>query len=105
MNSGGLGAFALTEPGAGSDVASISTTARRVPGGYVLSGTKCFITNGGVADMYVTFATVDKTLGRRGLTCFLIEKGTPGLVIGKEAITRLPRVISPDREPERERGF
>lgn len=84
VNSGGLGAFALTEPGAGSDVASISTTARRVPGGYVLSGTKCFITNGGVADMYVTFATVDKTLGRRGLTCFLIEKGTPGLIIGKE---------------------
>lgn len=79
-----LGAFALTEPSAGSDPASLSTQARREAGGYVINGYKTFITNGGIADVYVIFATVDISLGHRGITAFIVEKDTPGLVIGKK---------------------
>ena len=79
-----LGAMCLTEPEAGSDVSNISTTA--VPDGdeYVLNGTKCFITNGGIADVHVVFATTDKSLGWAGLACFIVDKDTPGLSMGKK---------------------
>jgi len=79
-----LGAFALTEPSAGSDAAGISTQARRVSNGYVLNGYKTFITNAGIADIYVVFATIDVSIGHRGITAFIVEKDAPGLVIGKK---------------------
>lgn len=69
-----LGAYAITEPGAGSDVASMKTTARKVDGGYVLNGTKQFITNGGLADVYVVFATVDPSQRADGICAFIVEK-------------------------------
>lgn len=72
------GAYALTEPEAGSDVSNIRTTAKKVDGGYVLNGQKIFITNGGRAAWVVAFATVDRTAGRAGHRAFVVEKGTPG---------------------------
>jgi alkylation response protein AidB-like acyl-CoA dehydrogenase len=79
-----LGAFALTEPEAGSDVASLRTTARRDGGSYVLNGQKRFITHGGIADLYVVFATLDPALGRSGITAFIVEGNAPGLSAGKK---------------------
>ncbi len=78
-----LGAFCLTEPGAGSDAGSVKSTARMEGDRYVLEGQKCFITNGGVADLYLVFALTDPSQGSRGLSCFIVEKGTPGLSFGK----------------------
>jgi acyl-CoA dehydrogenase len=76
-------AFCLTEPGAGSDAAGLQTRARREGDAYVLEGTKCFITNGGVADQFTVFATLDPKLGRRGLCCFVVEGRPPGLSVAK----------------------
>ena len=78
-----LACFALTEAGAGSDIASLETTAARQNGGYILNGSKLFITNGNEADIVVTFATIDKSLRHRGITGFIVEKGTPGFSVGK----------------------
>ncbi|MFC2022330.1 acyl-CoA dehydrogenase [Chloroflexota bacterium] len=78
-----LACFALTEPSAGSDVASLESTATRQSGGYTLNGNKIFITNGAEADIVVVFATVDKSLRHRGITGFVVEKGTPGFSVGK----------------------
>ena len=78
-----LGAFGLTEAGAGSDVAAMSTTASKKDGGYVLNGNKIFITNGAEADTIVTFATLDKSQGYRGVTAFIVEKGMAGFSVGK----------------------
>jgi acyl-CoA dehydrogenase len=78
-----FGAYGLTEPGAGSDVAGISTTAVRDGNHYVLNGTKCFISNGARADWVVIFATIDKSLGRVGHRAFVVEKGTPGFRVGR----------------------
>lgn len=75
--------FALTEPSAGSDATAIQTTATRKNGGYVLNGNKIFITNGGVADIAVAFATLDRSLRHKGITSFIVEKGTPGFSVGK----------------------
>ena len=77
-----LGAFALTEPGAGSDAAALSLAARRTDDGYALTGTKVWITNGGEADVYVVFATVDRSRGRDGVTAFVVARDTPGFRIG-----------------------
>jgi acyl-CoA dehydrogenase len=77
-----LGAMGLTEPEAGSDVQAIATTAVRDGDDYVLNGTKRFITNGGIADVHVIFATEDKSKGWGGLAAFVVEKGTPGLTMG-----------------------
>lgn len=79
-----LGAMGLTEPGAGSDVANIATTASLVGDEWVLNGTKRFITNGGIADVHVIFATTDRKLGWKGIQAFIVEKGTPGLSMGKK---------------------
>jgi acyl-CoA dehydrogenase len=79
-----LGAYAVTEPQAGSDVKSLKTTARRDGDEWVLNGTKVFITNGGIADVHVVVATVDPSLGTRGQASFVIGKGTPGLSQGKK---------------------
>jgi alkylation response protein AidB-like acyl-CoA dehydrogenase len=79
-----LGAFALTEPSAGSDPVSLITQAHRDGREYVLNGYKTFITNAGIADIYVVFATVDVSLGHRGITAFIVEKDWPGLLPGKK---------------------
>ena len=79
-----LGAYAVTEPQAGSDVKSLKTTAKRDGDEWVLNGTKVFITNGGIADVHVVVATVDPELGTRGQASFVIEKGTPGPHPGQE---------------------
>ena len=77
-----LGAFALTEPGSGSDAATLSLAARRTDDGYALTGTKVWITNAGEADVYVVFATVDRSRGREGITAFVVTPGTPGFRVG-----------------------
>jgi len=79
-----IGAMALTEPEAGSDVSNLKTTAVKDGDEYVLNGTKCFITNGGIADIHVIFATTDPSLGWGGLAAFVVPKGTPGLSMGKK---------------------
>jgi alkylation response protein AidB-like acyl-CoA dehydrogenase len=82
-----LGAMALTEPGAGSDIGGITTVARRDGDAWVLNGVKRFITNGGIADVHVVFATTDPGLGWRGIQAFVVEKGTPGLSMGRKERT------------------
>lgn len=77
-----LGAFALSEPGAGSDAAALKTRARKEGDHYLLNGNKVFITSAGEADVYVVFATMDPEKKTRGITAFLVEKDTPGLLIG-----------------------
>lgn len=84
LSEGKFAAFCLTEPGAGSDAASVATTAVRQGDEYVINGNKCFITNGGFADIYTVFATVDKSKGLKGLTAIVVEKNTPGLSAGKK---------------------
>lgn len=81
---GGLLACCITEPESGSDAASMRTSARREGDGYVINGAKCFITNGGVAGIYVVFATMDRSLGARGISAFLVERNRPGVSTGKE---------------------
>lgn len=85
-----LSAFALTEPGAGSDVAATATTATRVQGGFVLNGEKTYISNGGIADIYVVFARTGEAPGARGLSAFLMPADAPGF----EVVERI-EVISP----------
>jgi acyl-CoA dehydrogenase len=77
------GALALTEPGIGSDVAGMSTTAVLDGDEWVLNGHKHYITNGARADLIITFATIDKKLGREGIRPFVVPKGTPGLIVGR----------------------
>jgi acyl-CoA dehydrogenase len=79
-----VAAFAVTEPGAGSDVSSLRTRATRDGGDWVLNGQKVFITNGGIADVHVVVATVDPALGHRGQASFLVPPGTAGLRQGKK---------------------
>lgn len=79
-----LAAFGATEANAGSDVAAMQTTARRDGDGYVLNGTKQWITNGGEAEIYSVFAVTDKGKGPRGISGFIVEKGTKGFSFGKK---------------------
>ena len=79
-----LAAFALTEATAGSDASAIKTTATRTSGGYILNGTKQFITNGGEAEIYTVIALTAKERGARGASAFLVEKGTPGFSFGRK---------------------
>ena len=79
-----LGAFAITEPTAGSDASNIKTTAEKVEGGYLLNGTKQFITNGGEAEIYTVIALTDKSRGARGASAIIVEKDTPGFTFGKK---------------------
>jgi len=78
-----LGAFCLTEPEAGSDAGGLKSVARLDGDHYVIDGQKRFITNGEVADLYLIMALTDPAQGTRGITCFVVEKGTPGLSFGK----------------------
>jgi alkylation response protein AidB-like acyl-CoA dehydrogenase len=79
-----LAAFALTEHEAGSDATALRTSAEKQGDGYVLNGTKCFITNGGEAEVYTVMAVTDKNRGPRGISAFIVEKGTPGFTFGKK---------------------
>ena len=78
-----IGAFGLTEPGAGTDASGQQTTAVLEGDHYVLNGSKCFITNGNVADTFVVFAMTDKKLGNHGISAFIVEKSFPGFSVGK----------------------
>ncbi len=78
-----LGAYALTEPGSGSDSAAMRTTARREDDGYVLDGSKRFITNAGVAQLYTVFAKTDPAAGHAGISAFVIEADAPGFEVGR----------------------
>ncbi len=84
LNEGGLAAFALTEPNAGSDAGGVSTTAVKDGDNYILNGSKAFITNAGIADTFLVFANTRKSGGIRGLTAFIVPKGTPGFKVGKK---------------------
>jgi len=79
-----LGAYCVTEAGAGSDVKALRTTAKRDGDDWILNGTKIFISNGGIADVNVVVATVDPSLGHRGQASFIVPKDTPGLSAGKK---------------------
>lgn len=81
-----IGCMGLTEPGAGSDVASIKTRAEQRGDYYILNGTKMFITNGPVADVAVIYAKTEKDQKREGISCFLVERGTPGFSAGKNLV-------------------
>ncbi len=84
MLNGKIGAFALTEPSAGSDVGAGKTTAVKTAEGYTLHGSKCWITNGGIAEVFTIFAQTDPAKGVKGISAFIVERGTPGFTIGDE---------------------
>ena len=79
-----IGAFGLTEPNAGTDAGAQQTTAVATEDGYVLNGSKIFITNAEYAHVYIVIAMTDKPLGIKGISAFIVEKGTPGFSIGKK---------------------
>ena len=79
-----IGSFGLTEPNAGSDASATETTVKLIGDEYIINGTKCFITSGHVADVIVLTATKDPSLGYHGISAFIVEKGTPGFILGKE---------------------
>jgi len=88
-----MAAFAMTEPEAGSDVASLTTRARRESEHYVLDGAKCFISNAGIADYYTTFATLDPAAGSRGICCVVVPADTPGLRFVRPQILSAPHPL------------
>jgi len=92
-----VGAFALTEPGAGSDAASLRTTARRRGDVYVLNGTKMFITNGPIADVVVVLAATAPEKGREGISAFIVERGMPGFSVG-QVLDKMGHRASPTGE-------
>ncbi|MHA4162747.1 acyl-CoA dehydrogenase AcdA [Bacillus cereus] len=79
-----IGAYGLTEPGSGSDAGGMKTIAKRDGDHYVLNGSKIFITNGGIADIYVVFALTDPESKQRGTSAFIVESDTPGFSVGKK---------------------
>ena len=89
-----IAAFALTEPGSGSDVAATATTATRVQGGWVLNGTKTWISNGGIADVYTVFARTGEAPGARGLSAFLMPADTSGLTVTERQHTIAPHPLA-----------
>ena len=88
-----MAAFAMTEPEAGSDVASLTTRARRDGDAYVLDGGKCFISNAGIADYYTVFATTDPAAGGRGIGCFVVPADTPGLRFVRSQVLSSPHPL------------
>lgn len=79
-----LGAYALSEPGSGSDAAAMKTVAKKDGDDYILNGNKVWITNGGVADIYLVFAITDSEAKHKGISAFIVEKGTEGFTFGKK---------------------
>ena len=111
-----MGAFAMTEPEAGSDVAAMATTARRDGSSYVLQGTKTFISNAGIADFYTVFASTDRAAGAKGISCFVVPADAPGLRFVRAQVLSAPhplgemafedcRVPAENRLGEEGRGF
>jgi acyl-CoA dehydrogenase len=88
-----VAAFAVTEPDAGSDVAAMQTSGRRDRNQYVLSGTKTFISNAGIADFYIVFAKTDPEQDRRGISAFFVEAATPGCVVERKLELVAPHPI------------
>ena len=86
-------AFAMTEAEAGSDVAGIATTARRDGSEYVLSGTKTLISNAGIADLYVVFASTDRARGSKGISCFLVARDAPGFRFVEPQVLSVPHPL------------
>lgn len=84
LTSGTIGAYALSEPGSGSDAFALATRADRVEGGWSLTGSKAWITNGGEAEIFVVFATVDPEKGYKGITAFIVTRDAPGFTVGKK---------------------
>jgi alkylation response protein AidB-like acyl-CoA dehydrogenase len=84
LTSNTVGAYALSEPGSGSDAFGLATRATKVDGGWRVSGAKAWITNGAEAELFVVFATTDPALGYKGITAFVVEKGTEGFSIGRK---------------------
>lgn len=82
-----IGAFCLTEPGAGSDIAQLQTTAVRDDDHYVLNGTKIYVANGDIAEVFTVFASTDPEAGKNGITGFIVEKGYPGFKVGRTEST------------------
>jgi butyryl-CoA dehydrogenase len=78
-----LGSFALTEPGAGTDVMAVAATAVHQGNGYIINGTKTFVSNGPIADTYIIFCWTDKTAGKKGMSAFIVPRGTSGLKPGE----------------------
>jgi alkylation response protein AidB-like acyl-CoA dehydrogenase len=84
LASAAVGAYALSEPDAGSDAFALATRAVRDGDGYLLQGRKVWITNGHEANLFIVFATIDPSAGYRGITAFLVERGTPGFTVGRK---------------------
>ena len=89
-----IAAFSLSEPASGSDVANISTTARRDGNGFVIDGEKTWISNGGIADFYIVFARTGEAPGARGLSAFVVEAGSPGLKVAERLSTIAPHPLA-----------
>src|SRR3990172_11228371 len=92
-----IGAHAMSEPDSGSDAYSLRARAERRNDGYVLNGTKTFVTNAPVADLTLVFATIDRSKGMWGVTAFLVERGTPGFRVSRQ-IEKLGLRTSPMAE-------
>lgn len=84
LTSGTIGAYALSEPGSGSDAFGLTTRAEQSADGWTLNGAKAWITNGGEADIFVVFATVNPDAGYKGITAFVVERGMPGFTVGRK---------------------
>lgn len=84
LTAGTVGAYALSEPGSGSDAFALATRADRDGDSWVLNGSKAWITNGGEADIFVVFANINPEAGYKGITAFIVERGTPGFTVGKK---------------------
>ncbi|WP_309669446.1 acyl-CoA dehydrogenase [Gemmatimonas sp.] len=84
MTAGTIGAYALSEPGSGSDAFGLATRAEKVDGGWTLNGSKAWITNGGEADVFVVFANTRPDMGYKGITAFIVERGAAGFSVGKK---------------------
>src|SRR6185295_13429847 len=89
-----IAAFALSEPASGSDVANISTTARRDGDGFIIDGEKTWISNGGIADFYIVFARTGEAPGARGLSAFVVEAGSAGLKVAERLNTIAPHPLA-----------
>ena len=84
MTAGTIGAYALSEPGSGSDAFGLATRAEKADGGWTLNGSKAWITNGGEADVFVVFANTRPDMGYKGITAFIVERGATGFSVGKK---------------------
>jgi alkylation response protein AidB-like acyl-CoA dehydrogenase len=81
-----VGAFGLTEPGSGSDAAALKTTAERREDRWILNGSKMFITNAPIANVFIIFASTNKSAGNRGISAFIVERDSPGFTVGKDLV-------------------